>query len=230
VAQGEPWLIDPSDGFLALGLAAAAAIALRGDEMAPARAMRARRRRPRDLLWSLHIYMPIAGTHWGMRDAMRAYYDQRTTSTEQKLVYFGLGELYDDWRAAGDSSIIRDPRPLDAAGRSADDGDDRRSTKPATSGSSSTRSAGRLRRGGPAITRRDHPRPRRARQARAAALRCAGRPRGRPPIRVVDADRIVSWHLYWRGENFWSGEEIWGALPEHKATFSTTPTPHSSPI
>jgi hypothetical protein len=47
----------------------------------------------------------------------------------------------------------------------------------------------------------------------------ANAPRGRPPIRVVDADRIVSWGLYWRGENFWSAEEIWGALPEHKATF-----------
>ena len=52
-------------------------------------------------IWSLQIYMPIAGTHWGMREAVRAYYDQRNIYGE-KLVYFGLGELYDDWHGAGD--------------------------------------------------------------------------------------------------------------------------------
>ena len=27
-------------------------------------------------------------------------------------------------------------------------------------------------------------------------------PRGRPPIHMIDADHIISWQTYWRGENF----------------------------
>src|SRR6185437_16674755 len=30
----------------------------------------------------------------------------------------------------------------------------------------------------------------------------------------VDADRLIAWQLYWRGEVFWSGDEIWGPLPD----------------
>jgi hypothetical protein len=36
---------------------------------------------------------------------------------------------------------------------------------------------------------------------------------------MVDADRLIAWNLYWRGESFWSQEEIWGPLPESKTTF-----------
>ena len=35
-------------------------------------------------------------------------------------------------------------------------------------------------------------------------------------MRAVDADRLIAWQLYWRGENFWSGDEIFGWLPEMK--------------
>jgi hypothetical protein len=41
-------------------------------------------------------------------------------------------------------------------------------------------------------------------------------------VRVVDADRLLAWQLYWRGENFWSGDEIWGPLPELKTAFVKT--------
>ena len=41
-------------------------------------------------------------------------------------------------------------------------------------------------------------------------------------MRVVDADRLIAWQLYWRGENFWSGDEIWGFLPEMKTAFVKT--------
>ena len=44
----------------------------------------------------------------------------------------------------------------------------------------------------------------------------------RPPVRAVDADRLIAWQLYWRGENFWSGDEIWGFLPEMKTAFVNT--------
>jgi hypothetical protein len=142
--------------------------------------------------------MPIAGTHWGMRDAVRAYYDQRTIYG-QKLVYFGSGELYDDWHSAGDrwsfethvpeALQIGEPMTLQIQVHSALD----------------------------AAAKEPAPLPR----ARLDPLLASARtgPRGRPAIRVVDADRIVSWNLYWRGENFWTTEEIWGPLPELKATF-----------
>jgi hypothetical protein len=38
----------------------------------------------------------------------------------------------------------------------------------------------------------------------------------------VDADRLIAWQLYWRGENFWSGNEIWGTLPEQQTAFKDT--------
>ncbi|MGH2899200.1 MAG: ArnT family glycosyltransferase, partial [Solirubrobacteraceae bacterium] len=97
----EPWQIDPSDGFLGLAIGAAVALALV--------ATRWRRLGVFGLgvaglaicVWSLQVYMPLAGKHWGMGDAIRTYYDQRTVYG-QKLVYYGLGELADDWRGAGD--------------------------------------------------------------------------------------------------------------------------------
>jgi hypothetical protein len=63
-------------------------------------------------------------------------------------------------------------------------------------------------------------------RAKVDALVQAGRTAKRrdvpPPIRVIDADRLVSWQLYWRGENFWSADEIFGPLPELKTGFNKT--------
>jgi hypothetical protein len=60
--------------------------------------------------------------------------------------------------------------------------------------------------------------------ARLARLVDAGREaRARPvkpPVRWVDADRLIAWNLYWRGENFWSGGEIWGPLPEYRTALN----------
>ncbi len=39
------------------------------------------------------------------------------------------------------------------------------------------------------------------------------------PVRAVDADRLIAWQLYWRGETFWSGNEILSYLPEMKTVF-----------
>ena len=46
--------------------------------------------------------------------------------------------------------------------------------------------------------------------------------RGRAAVRAVDADRLIAWQLYWRGENFWSGDEIYAWLPEMKTAFMKT--------
>jgi hypothetical protein len=52
--------------------------------------------------------------------------------------------------------------------------------------------------------------------------KAAGKKRVRPPVKVVDADRLIAWQLYWRGENFWSGGEIWAYLPEMKTSLNKT--------
>jgi len=218
--SGEPWQIDPSDGFFALGVAAAIAILI---------ASRWRRLGVACIggvglaicVWSLQIYMPLAGTHWGMRDAVRAYYDQRTIYG-QKLVYFGLGELHDDWHAAGDrwtfethvpqALQIGQPMTLTIQIRKANDErivEDELVLTGATS-----------RIGDHTVELTLAP----GERARLAPLIARGKtgPRGRPPLRVVDADRLIAWQLYWRGENFWSGDEIWGYLPEMRTAFVKT--------
>jgi 4-amino-4-deoxy-L-arabinose transferase-like glycosyltransferase len=41
-----------------------------------------------------------------------------------------------------------------------------------------------------------------------------------PTVRArPDADRLIAWRLYWRGENFWSGDEIWGERPADQTAF-----------
>ena len=214
----EPWQIDPSDGFLGLGALATLGVVLA--------ATRWRRLAIATLAagglaigaWALHVYMPIAGTHWGMRDAMRAYYDHRTIYGE-KLVYFGLGALYDDWHAATDRRVIEThiPQALWV-------GQPMTVTIEVRPARAERIAAGELVLVGAVTAIGDHsveltlgP----GERGRLAPLLAgaAGAPRGRSPIRVIDADRILAWQLYWRGENFWSQEEIWGPLPELQATF-----------
>ncbi|MCX5746684.1 MAG: hypothetical protein NT062_29765 [Proteobacteria bacterium] len=50
----------------------------------------------------------------------------------------------------------------------------------------------------------------------------ANTPRKRPPLYAIDADRLIAWQLYWRGEQFWSGGEIWDYLPEMRTSFPPT--------
>src|SRR4029077_1038317 len=99
--SGEPWLIDPSDGFLGLGAIAAVAVGLAALPWRRVGVVALGAAGLAIALWALHVYMPIAGTHWGMREAVRAYYQQRTIYGE-KLVYFGARELADDWADVGD--------------------------------------------------------------------------------------------------------------------------------
>jgi 4-amino-4-deoxy-L-arabinose transferase-like glycosyltransferase len=219
--SAEPWQIDPSDGLLGLGIAGAAAIGLA--------ATRWRRLGVAALgaaglaiaIWALQVYMPIAGTHWGMGDAVRTYYQQRTIYG-QKLVYFGLGELYDDWSAVGerwtfDSQIpeaLQIDQPMTLTIQVNKPSDERIMEQEVSLLATATK-----------IT--DHTieltlRPGERKKLDPLIARGRTGPRGRPPVRVVDADRLLAWQLYWRGENFWSGDEIWGFLPEMRTAFVKT--------
>ncbi len=213
----KPWQVDPSDGILALGLAAAAAIALCATRFRRLGVAAVGAAGLAICIWSLQVYMPIAGTHWGMREAVRTYYQQRTIYGE-KLVYFGAGELWDDWHDASDTwsfdTFVPDnlqvgqPMTLEIQLRKPDN--DQVVEKTFQLVGTATRI------GAHTVDVQLAP------GERAKLPLVPDGPRGRPPVRVVDADRLIAWELYWRGENFWSQEEIWGFLPEMKTSFPAT--------
>jgi hypothetical protein len=168
--------------------------------------------------------MPIAGQHWGMRDAVRTYYQQRTIYGE-KLVYSGLGQLHDDWAGVTDTwsfdtfvpDTLQIGQPMTLTIQVTKPDDDR--VKEQEVALVAVVSAVRDH----AIEVRLEP----GERAKLDPLIAKGAqgPRGRrAPIRAVDADRLVVWQLYWRGEQFWSGGEINGVLPEMKTTYQAANT------
>ena len=217
----EPWQIDPSDGFLGLGIVSAVAI---GVAMTRLRRLGVACLAVAGLatcVWSLQIYMPLAGTHWGMGNAIATYYRSRTIYG-QKLVYFGAGELADDWAGVRDrwtfetqipdALQVGQPMTIKIQVTKADD---ERVIEHELAVIGTVHQVG------------DHSVElalATGERAKLDPLIARGRsgPRGRPPVRTVDADRLVAWQLYWRGENFWSGDEIWGYLPEMKTAFVKT--------
>jgi len=218
---GDPWQIDPSDGFLGLGIASAAAIAIATTRLRRIGVACLAAAGLATCVWSLQIYMPLAGTHWGMGDAIATYYRSRTIYG-QRLVYFGAGELADDWARIGDrwtfetqipdTLQVGQPMTIKIQVTKADD---ERATEHELALIGTVSQVG------------DHSveltlAPGERKKLDPLVARGATGPRGRPPVRTVDADRLVAWQLYWRGENFWSGDEIWGYLPEMKTAFVKT--------
>src|SRR6185436_4535337 len=96
----EPYAIDPSDGFLGLGLLAALAIAVMATRFVRLGVALACAAGLAICVWALQVYMPLAGTHWGMREAIRTYYEQRTIYGQQ-LLYFDPAQLAADWSGTG---------------------------------------------------------------------------------------------------------------------------------
>jgi 4-amino-4-deoxy-L-arabinose transferase-like glycosyltransferase len=234
---GDPWSVDPSDGFLALAAISCAAIALlaiwrRAGVIAIGLAGLA------ICIWSLQIYMPAAGTHWGMREAMRSYYVNRTIYGE-KRVYFGPGELWDDLHAAGtefhfdtfipDTLQIGQPMTVTIQLNKAS-GDDKVMEQQLVLAGTATA----IKNHSVTLTLAPHERERLqplidASKKRIDTAAKAPPPKdkktpvdaiyGRPAVRFVDADRLIAWQLYWRGENFWSGDEIFSWAPELRTGF-----------
>ena len=219
--SGEPWLVDPSDGFFALGIVAAIALVITATRFSRGGVLALSAAGLAISIWALQVYMPIAGTHWGMREAVRTYYEQRAIYG-QKLVYFGTGELYDDWHDVKDTWTFETHIPdTFQAGQpmtlqiQVNKAEDERIMEREVSLLGTATAVGDH-----SITITLPP----AERAKLDPLIAQGKtgPRGRPPVRAVDADRLLAWQLYWRGENFWSGDEIWGWLPEMKTAFVKT--------
>ncbi|HEX5059331.1 MAG TPA: hypothetical protein VFV99_08230, partial [Kofleriaceae bacterium] len=218
----EPYVVDPSDGFLALGIAGSIALLL---ATLPWRKVGVAALCAVGLavcIWCLQSYMPEAGTHWGMRDAVRTYYKQRTIYGE-KIVYFSARNVYNDWRASGDvrhsfDTVIPDTLYLGQpmmirVQLNKPDKEDQVELEMGMLG---------------AVTKiGDHsievtiPASERAKiDALVARGKSEKAKQVRPPVHVVDADRLLAWQLYWRGENFWTADEIFGPVPEMRTGFN----------
>jgi 4-amino-4-deoxy-L-arabinose transferase-like glycosyltransferase len=219
-----PWSIDSSDGFLLLGLVSASAIGLlayaghrRGRSVAVLGVIAAGLAIG---LWAMHAYMPVAGKHWGMREAARTYYEQRQIYGE-RIVYFGAGQAYDDWSddlaskqitrsfrsMVPDHLQVGQPMTMRLQINSADPAKERTMESEVSVPAVVTAIDGHTIT--VTITERTALTDFVARGKSPKAARA-----DRNPIRAVDADRLVIWQGYWRGEVFWSGDEISGWLPE----------------
>ena len=219
---GEPWFNDPSDGFLALGIAGVVAMFALATLFARIGVAAIAACGLAICLWALHVYMPIAGTHWGMGDAMRTYYEQRSIQG-QHLIYFDAGQLRDDWKDRGDTWSfetkipdnlqIGQPMMVDVQLFKVEDPKIREEQIALVGAVSKihgheveiTLLPGERAKLTPLIDRG-------AKTKRSP----------RRPIRAIASDRLIAFQLYWRGENFWSQEEILGFLPETKTAFPNT--------
>ena len=229
--NAEPYAVDLSDGILALGVAAAIAIVIAATPFVRLGVGLVCAAGLAICIWCLQVYMPLAATHWGMRQAARTYYEQRSIYGE-KLVYFGDAQLYEEWANAGDQRTFQtfvpdtlhlgQPMTITIQVNKAEDerimehelvlvgtvtAIGEHSVEVTLNPNERAKLAPALARG-------------------AAALKKPGK-RGRSPVRAVDADRLIAWQLYWRGEQFWSGGEIWAyspssVLPEMKTSFVNT--------
>ncbi len=217
--NADPYAIDTSDAFLALGLFASVALAVAATRYVRVGVAMIGGAGLAICIWALQVYMPIAGTHWGMRDAVRTYYENRTVYGE-KLVYFGEGQLYDEWHDEDDvrtfetmiPSTLQVGQPMTITLQVNKAEDDRvidhevvligTCTSIGDHSVEVTLVPGQRDKLKSDLTRGK-----------------AGKRGARKPIKVVDADRLIAWQLYWRGENFWAGGEIWPFLPEMKTSF-----------
>jgi hypothetical protein len=164
--------------------------------------------------------MPDAGKHWGMREAVRTYYEDRTIYG-QKNVYFSARQLADDWADVKttwtfetmipDSLHIGQPMTIRVQVNKPDN------EQAVEHEMGMNGSVTRIGEHDVEVT--FWPGEREKIQALVDVGKKQKAMRVRPPVRAVDADRLMAWQLYWRGENFWSGDEIFGWLPEMKTGF-----------
>ncbi len=228
-----PYGIDTSDGFLVIGLVGAASVLLLGTGLRKLAVVAIGATALGTALWAMHVYMPIAGNHWGMRNAVATYYQVRQIYG-QKLVYANPRQFADDWapvidgnRNAWDFDTVvpdnlHDGQPMtvqiEVQGATGADGKLFARGTARVVGHHTIRiefPPGQLGPIGGAVARyRNARKAKCATRARPGKVAC--------PIRIVDADRLFAWQLYWRGENFWSGDEIWGPLPELKTALKET--------
>jgi 4-amino-4-deoxy-L-arabinose transferase-like glycosyltransferase len=219
--SGAPWFVDASDGFLGFGLAAAAALLV----------FSVRRLRHVGLvafalvalaysLWTSNVYMSHAARHWGMLDALQTYYHERQIHGID-IRYYGARQIADEWAGHQGPYLIESVIPEHLA-----------PGQPMTVHIERADNAGVVAEAVDlhgTVNRIDEDRfwvdlPA-AELARLAPLIERGRSEPAPhmqPWKQVNADRLIAWQLYWRGENFWTSDEIWGRFDDTRTAFKDT--------
>lgn len=224
-----PYAIDASDGFLGLGLLAAGALALVGTRWRRTAVFALAAAGLAAALWAMHVYMPIAGTHWGMREAIASYYRERHLEGF-RTIYFGAGQLAREWQHRPRRVSYRvlvperlfEGQPMSVR-LTVNRAEEPRQTETdlVLWGTVVALEEDRVTLELPEAELAKLE-PVLAAGARAPLPRGYHPDRPKHPVRLVEGDRLIAWQLYWRGENFWSGDEIYGWLPEHKAAFIKT--------
>ncbi len=169
--------------------------------------------------WAMNVYMSYAGMHWGQRTAIQTYYEKRQIHGVD-IEYYGARQITDEWEHFKNPYVIETVVPEHISPNQP-----MRIQIDLKDGNCSTRSAtlwGRVERIGEnriSVAIPDD------QLAKVEPLVELGRKRKRPrqkPWRMVNADRLIAWQLYWRGENFWSGDEIWARREDTKTAFKNT--------
>lgn len=223
--SGDPWLVDLADPILFFGLALMAMIlglmirplrkvfiwGLAGVSIAFA-------------LWTMNVYMKHAGTHWGMREAVREYYSSRQIHGVD-IQFYGLHQIADRFGSLGPDDLV----PIETfvpRETNIDQPMHVRVSLMTRDGRTRERDVTMYGRLAKIEEHRLWVRVPTDEVAKLAPLldeaKKAPRTRAKPPWTVVDADRLIAWQLYWRGENFWSGDEIWGRTDEMRTAFKQT--------
>jgi len=130
---GEPYQVDPSDGFLALAIAAVIGLAIMGTRFVRLGVAVVGTVGLAICVWALQVYMPHAGTHWGMREAMRSYYEQRTIYGHKRVFFARSGASTTTARASTPRTRSSSRRTRSPAPRSRPSSRRRRRSRPSRS-------------------------------------------------------------------------------------------------
>ncbi len=167
--------------------------------------------------WTMNGYMKHAGEHWGQRSAIVTYYKQRRIHGID-LRYYSLRQFQKEWRQ------ISGEYPIDSFIP-----DSLRVGQPKTIHIEIIDFGEPLHRitlSGTVSQIDDHrfwiqlPAGEQHRIHELIALPTL--PQQEQPQKAwqqVNADRLIAWQLYWRGENFWTGDEIWGQTKDTQTAF-----------
>jgi hypothetical protein len=162
-----------------------------------------------------------AADHWGQRKLFEKYYAGRNIHGAD-VTYYGGEELVKDWGSGKDFEVrsmiprtmkVGDPMTITWELRNANEGVQE---KGALRGTVST-----IDEDGHRFTIAVPPEER----AKIAPIVEAhrGARDGRRRFVAVNADRLLAWQLFWRGENFYSGGEIWNPrIPDMRTAFKDT--------
>ena len=168
--------------------------------------------------FTMDVILPAISPHWGQREQHRVYYESRRIHGAD-LFYYGAEQLVADWNGNNDLEV-RSVVPV-----TLQEGDPMTITWQLRGAGESVQAQGEMR---GAVSRVD-------REGARFVISVPGKDPtleklvadnrdardGQRRFLYVNADRMISWNLLWRGENFYSGGEIYVArIPDMQVAFN----------